>query len=256
MSLFAETELLEACRVLFGPDLQLNREFLFYIQPSGVKTAYRQRAKETHPDRLVDAAEHEYERQTELFRGVSEAYQLLQSFTSDPVKQLWSPADCSTHFDPTAQARPSRPTTYSDAPPAAEESEYTLPQRHLELGLYLYYRGIISYSEMIEALVWQRRQRPVLGDLAERWGWLTPADVQAINRYHGQRGRFGARAVKLGYLTPFQVQVLLRYQRQLQKRFGQYFVEQGRMTNAEIEAWLREQQRHNQFYDDPWKRWR
>ena len=70
------------------------------------------------------------------------------------------------------------------------------------------------------------------------------------------RGRFGSRAVELGYLTQFQVQVLLRYQRQLQKRYGQYFVEQGRMTNADIEAWLREQQHHNQHFEDPWKKWR
>nr|WP_320115436.1 DnaJ domain-containing protein [uncultured Desulfuromonas sp.] len=253
MSLFAETELLEACRVLFGSDLQLNRDFLFYIQPSGVKTAYRQRAKETHPDRLVDAEPHEYEQQTELFRGVSEAYQLLQSFTADPIKRLWRPADQQAGFD-----APSRPSAWRQpaAEPDTADGIYELPRRHLELGLYLYYRGIISYSEMIEALVWQRRQRPVLGDLAERWGWLSAADVKRINSYHGRRGRFGARAVELGYLTQFQVQVLLRYQRQLQKRYGQYFVEQGRMTNADIEAWLREQQYHNQHFEDPWKKWR
>ena len=255
MSLFAETELLEACRVLFGPDLQLNRDFLFYIQPSGVKTAYRQRAKETHPDRFVDAEPHEYEQKTELFRGVSEAYQLLQSFTADPIKRLWSPADHCAGFNP--QATATRPTReYSEAEYDPAESPCELPRRHLELGLYLYYRGIISYAEMIEALVWQRRQRPVLGDLAERWGWLSAEDVKRINSYHGRRGRFGARAVELGYLTPFQVQVLLRYQRQMQKRYGQYFVEQGRMSNFEVEAWLRKQQRHNQHFEDPWKKWR
>jgi len=256
MSLFAETELLEACRVLFGSDLQLSRDFLYYIQPSGVKTAYRQRAKETHPDRLVGAEPHEYEQQTELFRGVSEAYQLLQSFTADPIKRLWSPADQQAGFESRSHT-PSRPS-WRQAEPEAQSSDenYELPRRHLELGLYLYYRGIISYSEMIEALVWQRRQRPVLGDLAERWGWLSAEDVKRINSYHGRRGRFGTRAVELGYLTQFQVQVLLRYQRQLQKRYGQYFVEQGRMTNAEIEAWLREQYHHNQYYDDPWKKWR
>ncbi len=101
---------------------------------------------------------------------------------------------------------------------------------------------------MIEALVWQRRQRPILGTLAERWGWLKAHDVQAINRMTGRRGRFGARAVELGYLTSFQVQVLLRHQRQLQKRFGQYFVEQGMLSLDQIDAYIREQKQHNFRY--------
>lgn len=243
MSLFAESELLEACRVLFGSELQLNRDFLYYMQPSGVKSAYRQRAKETHPDRLIDAQPHEYERQNELFRDVSQAYQLLDSFSADPHKRLWA-ADHSTRFD-SAQKSSTAPAADNYESSYGNESSYELPKRHLETGLYLYYRGLISYPEMIEALVWQRRQRPIIGTLAERWGWLSAEDVQLINRYRGRRGRFGARAVELGYLTSFQVQVLLRYQRQAQKQFGQYFVEQGMMTDAEIESYIRQQQQHN-----------
>lgn len=254
MSLFAESELLDACRVLFGSELQLSRDFLFYMQPGGIKSAYRQRAKETHPDRLVDAQPHEYERQTELFRDVSQAYQLLDAFSSDPHKCLWPVADRATRFDPAAtKSGPTPPPQQPSESHAAEDSPFELPRRHLETGLYLYYRGLISYPEMIEALVWQRRQRPVIGTLAERWGWLKDGDVAMINRYHGRRGRFGARAVELGYLTPFQVQVLLRYQRQMQKPFGQYFVEQGMMTDAEIEAYIRQQQQHNAHFKAPFR---
>jgi hypothetical protein len=244
MSVFAETELLDACRVLFGDTLKLNRDFLYYMQPSGVKTAYRQRAKETHPDRLIDAAPEEYERQTELFRDVSQAYQLLDAFSSDAHKRLTTPvADRSTRYY--RQPPASNPGPGATASSTTSESPFVLPKRRLEAGLYLYYRGVITYAEMIEALVWQRRQRPIIGDLAERWGWLSAADIQSINRYHGRRGRFGARAVELGFLTPFQVQVLLRSQRHSQKPFGQYFVEQGVMTSQEIEAYIREQHQHN-----------
>ncbi|MCD6525822.1 MAG: DnaJ domain-containing protein [Desulfuromonas sp.] len=251
MSSFAESELLEACRVLFGSELQLNRDFLYYMQPGGIKSAYRQRAKETHPDRLIDAQPHEYVRQTELFRDVSQAYQLLDSFSADPHKRLWASADRSTHFDSNRTASPSSPASDATGPTDRQDSAYLLPKRHLETGLYLYYRGLISYPEMIEALVWQRRQRPIIGMLAERWGWLSAEDVRLINRYHGRRGRFGARAVELGYLTSFQVQVLLRYQRQAQKQFGQYFVEQGMMTDAEIEVYIRQQRQHNTRFSAP-----
>lgn len=253
MSSFAETELLDACRVLFSTELQINRDFLYYIQRSGVRSAYRQKAKETHPDRLIGAAPEEYDRRAELFRDVSQAYQLLDSFSSSNRKRIWTPADCNAGF--TQQQRPSqsnssysKPHETRSSPFVADEAAFCLPKRHLETGLFLYYRGVISYAEMIEALVWQRRQRPILGTLAQRWGWLTAHDIQAINRMTGRRGRFGARAIELGYLTAFQVQVLLRYQRQLQKRFGQYFVEQGMLSGNEIDAYIREQKQHNFNY--------
>jgi hypothetical protein len=244
MPVFAETELIEACRVLFSSDVQINRDFLYYLQPSGIKSAYRKKAKETHPDCCVTAEPEEHERRNELFRGVSQAYKLLDSFSSDNHKKLWSPADLRTAYQ--ASSSYSAGQGYGDA--QQEQSQFSLPKRHLEAGLYLYYRGVISYAEMIEALVWQRRQRPIIGNIAETWGWLKNADVQAINRHHGRRGRFGARAVDLGYLTPFQVQVLLRHQRQSQKLFGQSFVEQGRLTSAEVEAYIRSQRQHNARY--------
>lgn len=255
MSSFAETELLDACRVLFSEELQINRDFLYYIQPSGVKSAYRQKAKETHPDCFIGAAPEEYDRRTELFRDVSQAYQLLDAFSSAENKKICPPADWNTEFKP--QHSSSSTSTYARQydsrtnPFHTDDSPFNLPKRHLETGLYLYYRGVISYAEMIEALVWQRRQRPILGDLAERWGWLKAHDIQAINRMTGRRGRFGARAVDLGYLTPFQVQVLLRHQRQLQKPFGQYFIEQGMLSVVELNGYIRDQKQHNFRYRSP-----
>ncbi len=263
MAVFAETELLDACRVLFSAEVQINRAFLHYIQPGGVKSAYRQKAKETHPDRFVGADSQQHEQQTELFRHVSQAYQLLDSFSNADQRIIHAPADWRTSYASKStstdncrngsQYANSNPYGSADASSNCGDSPYELPKRHLETGLYLYYRGVITYAEMIEALVWQRRQRPILGSIAESWGWLKTADVQRINRFHGKRGRFGARAVNLGYLTPFQVQVLLRHQRHAQQLFGQYFVESGRLSLGEIEAYVREQQRHNSRYRSPAK---
>lgn len=242
MSLFAESELLDACRVLFGTEVQLNRDFLFYMQPGGVKSAFRQKAKQMHPDMYAAASADVYERQTELFRDVNEAYRLLDRFTASGSKRLWTPADRETTFryDPHA----SETRGHADT-----EEEFSLPQRYLEAGLYLYHRGVITYAEMIEALVWQRRQRPVIGDLARRWGWLRDADVDALNRRRTFRGRFGARAVHHGYLTSFQVQVLLRYQQRCQQPFAQYFVEQGILSADEVERFMRQQARHNSKFN-------
>ena len=260
MSVFAETDLLDACRVLFSSDVRINRDFLYYIQPSGIKSAYRQKAKETHPDCFVGVDSVEYERQGELFRDVSQAYKLLDLFSAALQKKLWSPADgfsdvtsapaqqSSQQPSPAKKTYSARSDSQTKNSSSREESSLLLPKRQLETGLYLYYRGVITYAEMIEALVWQRRQRPIIGNIAETWGWLKAREVQAINSYHGRRGRFGSRAVEMGYLTAFQVQVLLRHQRQAQQLFGQYFVEQGRLSPAEIEAYIRQQRQHNSRY--------
>ena len=241
MPLFAENELLDACRVLFGSGVHLTRDFLFYMQPCGVKTAFRQKAKEVHPDMHAYASTEEYSRQTELFRDVNEAYRLLERFTSSADKRLWTPADCNTSF-----TSPPSYKTHQEEPDFSSSIE--LPRRYLEAGMYLYHRGVITYPELIEALVWQRRQRPIIGDLAQRWGWMQAEDVQSIKGQRSVRGRFGARAVHLGYLTRFQVQVLLRYQQRCQQPFAQFFVEQGILSAAEVERYMREQTRHNARY--------
>ena len=44
-------QFLRSCRILFGPEVQITPQFLGYLQPAGVKTAYRKLAMETHPDR-------------------------------------------------------------------------------------------------------------------------------------------------------------------------------------------------------------
>jgi curved DNA-binding protein CbpA len=238
MSLFAENELLNACRVLFGTEVHLSRDFLFYMQPSGVKSAFRQKAKQIHPDMYASASADEYERQTELFRDVNEAYKLLDRFSTSDRKRLWTPADRETSFTPSSHY----PGGHG---PAEADEELSLPQRYLETGLFLYHCGVITYAEMIEALVWQRRQRPVIGDLALRWGWLKDTDIESINRQRGFRGRFGERAIHYGYLTPFQVQVLLRYQQRVQRPFAQFFVEQGILDADEVKRLMRLQARHN-----------
>ena len=44
-------ELFNACRTIFGSQVNVSTEFLRYLQPVGVKSAYKKRALETHPDR-------------------------------------------------------------------------------------------------------------------------------------------------------------------------------------------------------------
>ena len=233
-----ETNVLDACRTLFGSEVSLSREFLSYIQPSGAKTAFRKIAKETHPD--LFAAEHPdvQKRQNEQFRQVLQAYELLNVFFKKREGGLWVPSDRFSTADLSRQAR--RESARGDRFYRGE-----MPHRILEVGLYLYYRGSISYRALIDALVWQRGQRPVIGDIAKRWNWLDDEKVRSILDFRGRPLRFGEKAVHLGYLTPFHIKAILWFQRSQQERLGQFFVRRGYLTMNELERLVRELHGHN-----------
>lgn len=235
----AETELLAACRVLFGPGVRLSREFLHYLQPGGAKAAFRKKAKETHPDLGQSLDPEEQLRRAENFRELKSANDLICAFLQQrPEPPAPGPARTS------AGARPNR--GYSS------DSFFRgrVPARPLEFGRYLYYRGLIPYPALIEAIAWQRGQRPSIGSIARRWGWLSESDIRKILRHPRLADRFGATAVSLGLLKPFQVQTLLFYQRSQQKRIGRFFIERNFLSEAQLGQLLTDCQNHNRCHSD------
>ncbi|PLX98282.1 MAG: J domain-containing protein [Desulfuromonas sp.] len=235
-SILTETELMAACRTLFGDELMLSRDFLRYLQPTGVKAAYRLKAKEAHPDRFADSSPHVKQQQTVFFQEINKAYDLLRSFFQERERGAWEAPPGSHHK---AKARAHR---HADT---ARKSSCRIPERTLEFGHYLYHRGLISYPQLIHALVWQRQQRPVLGELAVHLGWLRKEDALTIIKQRGPYARFGERAIRLGMLSPGQVKALIIHQRSLHKRLGQYFVEKGLLSAGEIEHLAQKLTEHN-----------
>lgn len=232
----AEQLLLNACRTLFGDAVSLGPEFLSYLQPSGAKSAFRSQVKQHHPDRFAGASPEIKVRQTERFREIHQAYNLLSDFLTTRHRQPRAVAPGARTNHPSRQPGPQTQSTGRD--------HAQLPPLPLEFGLFAFYRGRIDYRDLIEALVWQRRQRPSIGALAQQWGWLSADKVrQVLASRNG--GRFGRKAMALGLLTPLQVDALLRQQRIQQQRLGQYFVERGLMTANEAEALAQELSRHN-----------
>ncbi|MBW2690389.1 MAG: hypothetical protein JRC99_10725, partial [Deltaproteobacteria bacterium] len=76
----SETALFSACRTLFGKEVSLSREFLKYLQPSGAKTAFRSQAKAHHPDAHASSSIQVRKQQTENFREIRQAYDLILDF--------------------------------------------------------------------------------------------------------------------------------------------------------------------------------
>jgi hypothetical protein len=115
----------------------------------------------------------------------------------------------------------------------------------LQIGQYLYYRGKITFGSLISALLWQRKQRPSIGDIAIQWGLLDAEKITRIFNICCRPRLFGEKAVELGLLTVFQVNTILLYQRSQQDRLGNYFVQNNILSLFELERLARELNVHN-----------
>jgi len=238
----SETALFNACRTLFGKEINLSREFLNYLQPSGARTAFRNQAKAHHPDAHANSSAQIRKQQTERFREIRQAYDLVIDFLEkrhgnrQTIAHAW-PSQTTSHQGSSSTRR--------RAQQRPQPRPSSIPSIPLEFGMFSYYQGRVSYRQLIEALVWQRRQRPTLGVIAQNWGWLSDAKVAQIMDHRGHSLRFGKKAVELGYLKPHQVEAMLNYQRSLQQRLGQYFIEKGLLTEAEADQVAQSLKSHN-----------
>lgn len=236
----SETALINACRTLFGQDVSLSREFLNYLQPSGAKTAFRNQAKTHHPDAHASSSTKVRKEQTERFREIRQAYDLIIAFLEKRHRN-----DRTTSNSTATQAPQRNHMHRQRAPQKPQVRPLSVPAIPLEFGMFTYYQGKVTYLQLIEALVWQRRQRPTLGVIAQKWGWLSDIKVAQILSHRGRAARFGKKAVELGYLKPHQVESLLQHQRSLQQRIGHYFIAKGLLTEEEAERISQSLKNHN-----------
>ncbi len=273
----AEKELFRSCEIIFGPELTISREFLDYLQLSGIKSAYRKRAMETHPDRAGLENDRVQRQRHDLFHAVQEAYENLTTFLDakekgyclPPPPRQAPPRTQSTRPTPPRpqQARPSQAAPGPRPQPKAgtqtkagfentssqssvfwnTESLYQgpLPNRRLLLGHFLYYSGLINWRTIIQALIWQRTERPRLGEIGQRFGLLNEADVVQILRNRPTLQPFGQTAMDLGLLSQPQLQMLVAHQKRLQKKFGEFFLEKRLLEPNELRDLLQQYQEHN-----------
>lgn len=241
-------EVLTACRVLFGADVVLNDDFLAYLQPEGAKSAYRRRARESHPDAHPWADMQQLQRLEHEFDTVSSAYRKISIFLKCRPTIMQTSSDINMHcrFHNTKTKQADQPPTKSSRH-AGNFYHYAgpIPSVKLKIGRYLYFTGIASFQAVVAALSWQRMQRPSIGRLARSSGWLDDADVHHILQSGQVQGRFGERAVQLGLIRPWQQQELLKQQQSSQERLGQYFVRYQGISNYRMNQLDNERLRHN-----------
>ncbi|MCX8045210.1 MAG: hypothetical protein N3B18_13915 [Desulfobacterota bacterium] len=247
-------EIFEACKILFGPSVQVTPQFLRVLQPVGLKTAFRKRALETHPDRAKALGLFEQELLAR-FQKVRQAYDILDAFLKSSSKRpdfttfssFANRTRPSTHHRQSTRRPPSSHTHTAKRRNHGSDHFYqgTLPRRCMMFGQYLYYSGIISWRTLIDAITWQRMQRPRIGQIAMGWGLLTSRDVLKILRERRLNERFGECAHRLGYISSFQHIALVGRQRKLQRPIGEFFIMSGHLSGGQLLHLLNRHRMHN-----------
>jgi hypothetical protein len=264
-------ELFEACETIFGPDVNVSIEFLEYLQPIGIKTAYRKRALETHPDRAKALGSFARDLNTE-FIDVQQAYEKLLLFVEKNNGTTVSTSsfnDFQTRQAPSYQSeeQSSYTSSYQDTrqhkgrqKKSPHGQKYTsnrhkshpdhfytgsFPKGSLMIGQFLYYSGLISWRTLIEAICWQWRQRPPIGQIAIAWGMISFQDVIRILTIRTLNEKFGECALRTGYISNFELLALVGKQRKLQRPLGEYFITSGILSATDIMNMANKQQLHN-----------
>ena len=254
------SEITNACHVLFGQEISVSPDFIAYLQPTGLKTAYRQLALQTHPDRALCLGV-EQDALDRRFRAVHSAYETLKPYVMDrrplPFFYLSSGVVSASAGEGRAHKRAKRPASHDPgaqrntpaaAPPQADFFfTGSLPRTRLRIGQFLFYRQKISWWTVVRAMVWQQRNRPRLGDLAQKCSWLDDREAQTIQQAAGAHELWGDAAIRCGLLDAAQVAKLLARQRLFDKPIGRYFVEHGLLGELELCEFLAEQQKHNRL---------
>jgi hypothetical protein len=252
-------ELASACHTLFGPDISLSPDFLSYLQLSGLKTAFRKKAMESHPDRsnFLDAAGRDLHAE---FLSTRYAYELLYNHLYEKVK----PCQNKKNYDSGAKKEPVNKASYEKQKNAdtvkqkhnwnastsfcSSDFNYAgrIPTRTLLFGEFLYYSGVISWKTLIDAITWQRIKRPRLGKIAMDKGFLSCGEVLEILNARSKKEKFGEFALKNGLITAGQLKQLLEVQQNLHVQIGSYFINHEILTVRDLFGFLVKHKAHNQ----------
>ena len=262
-------ELYNACRIIFGPEVTISIEFLKYLQPIGLKTAYRKRALETHPDRAKTLGILPLNLNEE-FRNVRLAYEKLLIFVETKNKKKTScptgtgfrtrgspnqaSGKSSKHYTSQYANQSRQQHTASQYSPAYHIRQKSpadhfykgyIPQRSLLIGQFLYYSRLISWRTLIQAVSWQRWQRPKIGQIAIAWGLLSSHDIMRVLTERILNERFAECALRIGYISHFEQIALIGKQRKMQRPIGEYFVKNGFLSERDMLCQVTGQKVHN-----------
>jgi hypothetical protein len=212
------------------------------MSAADLKRLFRRAALATHPDLAVEAVDREADR----FLRAMRAYELLWAHLQTRSAPRASPrADARPAAAPRPGARPAGPASAAPPPGGPFYHRGPIPARRLRTAEFLFYSGVIPWQTMIDAVVWQRRQRPRFGELAQQFRAATRDEIAWVLGEKGSREPTGVTAVRLSVLSDDEVDRILRYQRAIQAPIGRFFLERNHLSRPELVELVRELFRHN-----------
>jgi hypothetical protein len=238
---------------LFGPQAQLDLDFLVGLDLAVVRRRFRKCAMAMHPDRAATLGRSPAAL-AERFKHVQAAYRTLTEHLKsgrriDPPGGNVQPPPRSERPSPRPTPAPAQPQARPRSQTAARPPDHFwhsgLPLRPLRFGEYLYYAGRISWMQLIRALVWQAGQRPRFGQLAAQFGYLTPDSILQLLSHRRPSEKIGEAALRMRLLSALEHQVVLLAQSRGRRRIGDYFIETATLRASEIEDLGRAFRQHN-----------
>lgn len=248
-------EFVRAYQILFNPEDSVFRgpfsmSFFKSLDPSAVKNAFRKKALETHPDRARALGREEVE-QADLFRQVKQAYEVLMPVAENkdirkPGPGTHSKNDTANEWNPNRKKQETKSKKNArDFKPVASFYHGAIPLHRLRLGHYLYYSGIISWQNLINAVAFQMRAKPRYGEIAVGWKMISRDALMVILSDKTHDGKIGERLRYSGLISDFQHLAILGKQRKHHCLFGEYFVNQGILSQRQLDIALRRAEQHN-----------
>jgi hypothetical protein len=243
MATVMQGDLHSACRVLFGPRAQFDREFLATLDLAVVRQRFRRCAMDMHPDRAAVLGRSPTAL-AEGFKHVEAAYRTLTQHLKSGLRieplvpsvqrPTGSDRPWASHAPPPTQPQ-ARPRPPAATRPLDHFWHSGLPLRPLRFGEYLYYSGRISWMQLIRALVWQAGQAPRFGQLAAQFGYLTPETILRALSHRRPNEKIGEAALRMRLLSALEQQVVLLAQAHGRRRLGDYFLESGTLGASDLE---------------------
>ncbi len=120
-----------------------------------------------------------------------------------------------------------------------------LPNIEMLFGQFLFHNNVISWKTLIEAIIWQRNQRPLFGQIAKNWKILSDDEIKKIIIGKNSTERIGDYALRNGFISLFEFMAIIGKQRSLQQPIGEYFINNGSISRTTLDAMIMKQRKHN-----------
>ncbi|MBD3317974.1 MAG: hypothetical protein GF344_19490 [Chitinivibrionales bacterium] len=117
--------------------------------------------------------------------------------------------------------------------------------RVMRFGQYLYRRGAISLGMLEEALAWQSRCRPRMGQIAMREGMISPREFALLLCFGYNDCLFGESAKGGKFLDDKDIAKLKAVQESYRRPLGRYFVIKGMLDERRLESYHDDMVHHN-----------